>query len=66
MYSRSFIKLRLNHSCHADYFNDVHSTFLGLVRGRFIAVYAGSESSLNASKISEFEGLTILERHEGE
>ncbi len=30
MYSRSLIKLRLNHRCHMDYFNDVLTTFLGL------------------------------------
>ncbi len=29
-YSRSFIKLRLNHWCHMDYFNDVLTTFRGL------------------------------------
>ncbi len=30
---RCFIKLRLNHWCHMDYFNDVLTTFLGLERG---------------------------------
>ncbi len=44
-YSRSFIKLRLNHWCHMDYFNDVLTTFLALERGSTLAVYAGSESS---------------------
>ncbi len=29
-YSRSLIKLWLNHWCHMDYFNDVLTTFLGL------------------------------------
>ncbi len=29
-YSRSFIKLRLNHWCHMDYFNDVFTMFLCL------------------------------------
>ncbi len=38
-YSRSFIKLRLTHWCHMDYFNDVLSTFLGLERVSCIAVY---------------------------
>ncbi len=28
-YSHSFMKLRLNHWCHMDYFNDVLTTFLG-------------------------------------
>ncbi len=28
--SRSFIKLRLNHWCHMDYFNNVLTNFLGL------------------------------------
>ncbi len=31
-YYRCFIKLRLNHWCHMDYFNDVLTTFLGLER----------------------------------
>ncbi len=44
-YSRSFLKLQLNHWCHMDYFNDVLTTFLGLTCGSYIAVYAGSESS---------------------
>ncbi len=30
MYSRSFIKLQLNHWCHMDCFTDVLTTFLGL------------------------------------
>ncbi len=51
-YSCSFIKLRLNHWCHMDYFNDVLTTFLGLERFSCIAVYAGSESSRISSKIS--------------
>ncbi len=29
-YSRSFVKLMLNHWSHMDYFNDVLTTFLGL------------------------------------
>jgi len=32
-YSRCFIKLRLNHCSHMDYFNDVFTTFLGLESG---------------------------------
>ncbi len=51
-YSRSFIKLRLNHWCHMNYFNDVLTPFLGLERGSCIAVYAESESSQISSKIS--------------
>ncbi len=43
-YYRSFIKLRLNHWCHIDYFNDVLTTFLGLERGNCVVVYVGSES----------------------
>ncbi len=27
-YSRSFLKLRLNHWCHMDYFIDILTTFL--------------------------------------
>ncbi len=44
-HSRSFIKLRLNHSCHMDNFVDVLDTFLDLECGRTPAVYGGSESS---------------------
>ncbi len=39
-YSCSLIKLRLNHWCHMDYFNDVLTTYLGLERVNFVAVYA--------------------------
>ncbi len=71
-YSRSFIKLRLNHSWHMDYFNNVLTTFLDLERGSCVAVYAGFR------KLSDFikhilicvpkmnEGLTGLEWHVGE
>ncbi len=44
-YSRSFIKLRLHHWCHMDYFNNV-LTFLGLERVTGVAVYAGSKKTL--------------------
>ncbi len=55
-----------------DYFNNVLTTFLGLDRVRFLAVYGRvrelSESIKNilicAPKMNE--GLTDLERHEGE
>ncbi len=51
-YSRSFIKLRLNHRCHMDYFNNVLNTLLGLEHVSSVAFYAGSESSRISSKIS--------------
>ncbi len=51
-YSRSFVKLRLNHWCHMDYCNDVLAMFLSLDLVRILAVYGGSESSRSASKIS--------------
>ncbi len=38
-YSRSFVKLRLNHWCHMDYFNNVLTTFLDLDGVRILAVY---------------------------
>ncbi len=68
-YSRSFIKLRLNYWCHMDYFNDILTTFLGLEHVSCVAVYGASESSRISSKksVPEMnEGLTGLERHEGE
>ncbi len=45
MYSRSFIKLWLNHWCHMVYFTDVFTTFLCLDRGSTLAVYGRSENS---------------------
>ncbi len=71
-YSCSFVKLWLNHWCHMDYFNDVLTNFLSLHRGRNLAVYG------RVRKLSDFlknmlicvlkmnEGLTGLERYEGE
>ncbi len=69
-YSRSFINLRLNHWCHMDYFNNVLTTCLGLECGSCVAV-AGSKSSHVMKNIficvpKMNEGLTGLERHEGE
>ncbi len=70
-FSRS-IKLQLNHWCHMNNFNNVLTTFLGLEHGSCVAVYAGSESSQISSKnilicVPKInEGLTGLERHEGE
>ncbi len=71
-YSCSFVKLRLNHWCHMDYFNDVLATFQSLDRVRILAVDG------RVRELSEFikniliffvpnmnEGLTGLERHEG-
>ncbi len=43
-YFHSFIKLRLSHWCHMDYFNDVLTTFLGLECST-VVVYAGSKNS---------------------
>ncbi len=72
-YSCIFIKLRLNHWCHMDYFNDVHTTFQGLECGTSLAVYI-----CRIRKRSDFiknilvcvpkmdRGLTGLEWHEGE
>ncbi len=55
-----------------DYFNDLLATFLSLDHARILAVYIGSESSresiknilICAPKMNE--GLTGLERHQGE
>ena len=71
-YSRRFIILRLNHCSCMDYLNNVFTTFLGLESCSYVAVYRG------VRKLSDFienilicvpkmnEGLTSLERHEGE
>ncbi len=40
----SLIKLRLNHWCHMDYFNDVLTTFLGLEHVNYFTVYTGSKA----------------------
>ncbi len=44
MYSRSFLKLRLNHWCHMAYFTYVLTTFLGLERVNCVAVYGGQKA----------------------
>ncbi len=54
-----------------DYFTEVLATFLCLDRGSTLAVYGGSESSDFIKNIlmcvpKMNEGLTGLERHEGE
>ncbi len=50
-YSRSFVKLRLNHWCHMDCFTNVLlTTFVGLGTFSYIAVYAESESSRISTK----------------
>ncbi len=71
-YSRSFVKLGLNHWSHMNYFNDVLVPFLSLDRVRILAVYG------RVRELSEFinnilicvpkmnKGLMGLERHEGE
>ncbi len=46
-YSHSLIKLRLNHWCHMDYFNDVLITFQGLEHSSHVAVYAGSKTQIS-------------------
>ncbi len=53
-YYHSFIKLRLSHWCHMDYFIDVLTTFLGLECVSCVAVYGGSESSRISLKIPYF------------
>ncbi len=45
-YSRSFIKLQLNHWCDKDHFNDVLTTFLGPKRVSCVAVYTQGQKSL--------------------
>ncbi len=52
-----------------DYFNDVLTTFLGLERVGYIALYGESENRVKNILIcvpEMNEGLTGLERHEGE
>ncbi len=53
-HSCSFLKWRLNHWCHMDYFNDVLTTFLGLACVSCFIDYVGSESSRISSEISSF------------
>ncbi len=59
-----FIKLRLNHWAHMEYFNNILTTFLGLERVSCVAVNAGSESLICVPKMNE--GLACLEWNEGE
>ncbi len=54
-----------------DYFTDLIATFLDIEHGCYIAVYGGSESSRNESRLlicvpKMSEGLTGLEQHESE
>ncbi len=55
-----------------DYFNDVLATFLGLDRGSILAVFRRIRELLEFIKnilicvLKMNEGLTGLERHEGE
>ncbi len=49
-YSRSFVKLRLNHWCHMDYFNDLLATFLSLDHVRIFAVYMEGQRALRFHK----------------
>ncbi len=66
-YSHSFIKLRLNHWCHMDYFNNVFITFLGLECGSWVAQKALGfyQKYLNLCSNDEWSSYG-LERHEDE
>ncbi len=69
--SRSFVKLRLNHWCDMDYLNDVLAC-LSLDRVRMLTVYGRVRELSELIKniltcvLKMNEGLTGLERHEGE
>ncbi len=72
-YLQSFKTLRLNHWCHMDYFNNVLTTFLGLecvscswmclCRIRNLLDFI---KNILICVLKMNEGLTGLERHEGE
>ncbi len=42
--TQKVVKLRLNHWCHMDYFNDVFATFLSLDRGRLCCLSEGQRA----------------------
>ncbi len=71
-YSRSFVKLRLNHWSQMDYFIDVLATFLCVDRGNILTVYGRVRELSECIKnilicCPKMNGsLTGLERHEGE
>ncbi len=71
-YSRSFVKLRLNHRWHMDYFNDVLYVSGPWLSVDILAAYALVRELLEFIKnilicVSNMnENLTCLERHEGE
>ncbi len=71
-YSRSFAKLKLSHWCHMDYFIDVLATFLGLGTLQLrCCLWRVRELSDFIKNILIYvpkmnEGLTGLERYEGE
>jgi len=52
-YSCRFITLRLNHCSLMDYFNNVFTTFLGFESGINVAVYGGSESTLDLNVMNK-------------
>ncbi len=68
-YSRSFVKLWLNHWCHMDHFSNVLTMFLCFDCGSILAVY-GRVRDLSSfirniliCVLKMNEGLTGLERH---
>ncbi len=71
-YSRSFVKLRLNHWCHVDYFTNVLAKFLGLKTFLLRCCLWRFRKLLDFIKkilicvLKMNEGFTGLERHEGE
>ncbi len=64
-YSRSFVKLRLNHWFHMDYFNDVLATFLGLGTFQLHCCLCRVKEKILICLPKMNKGLTALEWHEG-
>ncbi len=57
------------HWCHMDYFNDILATFISLDRVRILVVFwrvRELSESILICVLKMNEGLTGLERHEGE
>ena len=71
-YSRHFIILRLNHCSHMNCFKYVFSSFLGIESVNYLAGNAGLTEPSDFIKnilicvLKMNEGLTGVERHEGE
>ncbi len=65
-YSRGFAKLKLSYWCHMDCFTDVLTAFLGLGTFQLLRELSDFIKNIFICVLKMNEGLTGLERYEGE